>query len=318
MILVGDIGGTNARFAIAIEAAGKKIVISDYEKFKSRDFPDFSDLVQSFIDSIDHKPGKAILAVAGPVNSGKVGFTNQQWQIDSTTLEQKCKIPSVKLINDFEAMARSVPEISPDNFIEINPGTAVADAPMLVAGPGTGFGACTLVSQNGKWTPLSSEGGHSLYAPQNDLEKDIVSILGRNGERVSIERICAGKGLSDLTKAVCELQGYDYVDLSPHEMVERSCAGEEPFNTVSRVRANAIMNGLANMALVTGARGGVVIAGGVAKHLVNFLTTEEALTNFTTVWADNDYLKTIPIRLLIDGTAPLVGAAAYGFFDQEN
>ena len=73
---------------------------------------------------------------------------------------------------------------------------------------------------------MASEGGHSLYAPQSDLEKEIVAILGRNGERVSIERICAGKGLKDLTRAVCELQGCSYTDLSPHEMVERSQAGD--------------------------------------------------------------------------------------------
>lgn len=315
MMIVGDIGGTNARFAIAIRAGEKKIVISDYEKFKSSDFPEFSVLVQEFINKIDHKPKQAVLAVAGPVNNGKVGFTNQGWQIDSKSLEKSCKIPSVKLINDFEAMARSVPEISRESFIEINSGTAVKDAPILVAGPGTGFGACAILNQDGKWSLLASEGGHSLYAPQGEFEKEIVSILGRDGEKVSIEKICAGNGLQKLTKAVCELTGYEYVELSPHEIVERSCAGEEPFKTVSSVRANAIMNGLANMALITGARGGVVIAGGVAKHLVNFLTSEDALKSFTNVWEGNDYLKNIPIRLLIDGTAPLMGAAAFGYFD---
>ena len=91
MILVGDIGGTNARFAIAIQAAGKKIVISDYEKFKSRDFPDFSDLVQSFIDSIDHKPGKAILAVAGPVQSGKVGSPISTGKLTAPFLSRHAK-----------------------------------------------------------------------------------------------------------------------------------------------------------------------------------------------------------------------------------
>ncbi len=315
MILVGDIGGTNARFAIAIEASGKRIIISDYEKFKSRDYDVFEDLLQGFIKSIDHKPSKAILAVAGPVNDQKAEFTNQNWQVNSRIIEKTCKIPKVHLINDFEAMARSVPEISKENFIEINKGVAEQNAPILVAGPGTGFGACLLIKQGANWTPYATEGGHSIYAPQTDLEKEIVSHIGRDGTPVSVERLCAGKGLKDLTKAICEIKGVPYKDISPHELVERSHAGEEPFLTVSLVRANMIMSSLANMALVTGARGGVVISGGVSKHLANFLTSEEAKARFNSVWAHKDYLPNIPIKLLIDSTAPLIGAAAYGFYE---
>lgn len=315
MILVGDIGGTNARFAIAIEASGKKIIISDYEKFKSRDFDVFEDLLQGFISSIDHKPSKAILAVAGPVHDQRAEFTNQNWEVNSRLIEKACKIPKVHLINDFEAMARSVPEMSQKNFIEINQGVVAENAPILVAGPGTGFGACLLIKQGTNWTPYATEGGHSIYAPQSDLEKEIVAYIGRDGTPVSVERLCAGKGLKDLTKAICEIKDVPYTDISPHELVERSQSGEEPFLTVSLVRANMIMSSLANMALVTGARGGVVISGGVAKHLANFLTSKEALDRFKAVWTHKNYLPNIPIKLLIDSTAPLIGAAAYGFYE---
>ncbi len=314
MILVGDIGGTNARFAIAMETENRQIVISDYEKFKTCEFEQFNELLEKFVHGIKHKPQKAILAVAGPVKNGKAKFTNQNWLVDNKLIEEKCRISSVDIINDFAAMAMAVPKVGDEGFIEINRGEAHIDAPILVSGPGTGFGSCILVPQQDQsWRPLPCEGGHSLFSPRDETQIEIVRILQRDNPNVSVENFCGGKGLNDLAKAVCELQGVAYEQLSPHEIIEKSEAGEEPYASICDIRANAIMSSLANMALVTGARGGVIIAGGVAKHLVNFLSSETALEAFTSVWPHNDMLKNIPVKLLIEPTAPLLGAAAFGF-----
>ena len=313
MILVGDIGGTNARFAIAIETDNRQIVISDYEKFKTREFNQFDELLEKFVHGIKHKPQKAILAVAGPVKDGKAKFTNQNWLVDNKLIEEKCHISSVDIVNDFAAMAMAVPKIGEEGFIEINRGEAHANAPILVSGPGTGFGSCILVPQGTSWRTLACEGGHSLFSPRDDTQIEIVKILQRDNPNVSVENFCGGKGLNNLARAVCKLQGYSYQELSPHEILEKSEKGEEPYTTICTIRAEAIMSSLANMALVTGARGGVIIAGGVAKHLVNFLSSESALKTFTSVWPHNDMLKNIPIKLLIEPTAPLLGAAAFGF-----
>lgn len=313
MILVGDIGGTNARFAIAIETDNRQIVISDYEKFKTREFNQFDELLEKFVHGIKHKPQKAILAVAGPVKDGKAKFTNQNWLVDNKLIEEKCHISSVDIVNDFAAMAMAVPKIGEEGFIEINRGEAHANAPILVSGPGTGFGSCILVPQGTSWRALACEGGHSLFSPRDDTQIEIVKILQRDNPNVSVENFCGGKGLNNLARAVCELQGYSYQELSPHEILEKSEKGEEPYTSICTIRAEAIMSSLANMALVTGARGGVIIAGGVAKHLVNFLSSESAHEAFTSVWSHNDMLKNIPIKLLIEPTAPLLGAAAFGF-----
>jgi len=313
MILVGDIGGTNARFAIAMETDNKKIVISDYEKFKTREFKQFDELLEKFVVGIKHKPHKAILAVAGPVKDGKAKFTNQNWLVDNKLIEEKCRISSVEIINDFAAMAMAVPKVGEEGFIEINRGEVHADAPTLVSGPGTGFGSCILVPQGNSWRTLPCEGGHSLFSPRDETQIELVRILQRDNPNISVENFCGGKGLNNLARAVCELKGHEYKELSPHEILEKSETGEEPYTSTCTIRAEAIMSSLANMALVTGARGGVVIAGGVAKHLVNFLSSENALEAFTSVWPDNDMLKNIPIRLLIEPTAPLLGAAAFGF-----
>lgn len=313
MILVGDIGGTNARFAIAIETDNRQIVISDYEKFKTREFNQFDELLEKFVHGIKHKPQKAILAVAGPVKDGKAKFTNQNWLVDNKLIEEKCHISSVDIVNDFAAMAMAVPKVGEEGFIEINRGEAHANAPILVSGPGTGFGSCILVPQGTSWRTLACEGGHSLFSPRDDTQIEIVKILQRDNPNVSVENFCGGKGLNNLARAVCELQGYSYQEISPHEILEKSEKGEEPYTTICTIRAEAIMSSLANMALVTGARGGVIIAGGVAKHLVKFLSSESALEAFTSVWPHNDMLNNISIKLLIEPTAPLLGAAAFGF-----
>ena len=283
MILVGDIGGTNARFAIAIETDNRQIVISDYEKFKTREFTQFDELLKKFVHGIKHKSQKAILAVAGPVKDGKVKFTNQNWLVDNKLIEEKCHILSVDIVNDFAAMAMAVPKVGEEGFIEINRGEAHDTAPILVSGPSTGFGSCILVPQGTSWRTLACEGGHSLFSPRDDTQIEIVKILQRNNPNVSVENFCGGKGLNNLARAVFELQGYIYQELSPHEILEKSENGEEPFTTICSIRAEAIMSSLANMALVTGALGGVIIAGGVAKHLVNFLSSETALEAFTSV-----------------------------------
>ena len=176
MILVGDIGGTNARFAIAIETDNRQIVISDYEKFKTREFTQFDELLKKFVHGIKHKPQKAILAVAGPVKDGKVKFTNQNWLVDNKLIEEKCHISSVDIVNDFAAMAMAVPKVGEEGFIEINRGEAHDTAPILVSGPGTGFGSCILVPQGTSWRTLACEGGHSLFSPRDDTQIEIVKI----------------------------------------------------------------------------------------------------------------------------------------------
>ena len=313
MILVGDIGGTNARFAIAMETDNRQIVISDYEKFKTHEFEQFVELLEKFVNGIQHKPQKAILAVAGAVKDGKAKFTNQNWLVDNKLIEEKCHISSVDIVNDFAAMAMAVPKVGEEGFIEINQGEVYTDAPILVSGPGTGFGSCILVPQGLSWRTLPCEGGHSLFSPRDETQIELVRILQRDNANISVENFCGGKGLNNLARAVCELQGFEYQELSPHEILEKSEIGEEPFANIYTIRAEAIMSSLANMALVTGARGGVIIAGGVAKHLVNFLSSERSLEAFTSVWPQNDMLKNIPIKLLIEPTAPLLGAAAFGF-----
>ena len=312
MFLVGDIGGTNARFAIARTTDDHGIVISDFEKFNAHQFDRFDDTMNEFVDRIGIRPSLAVLAVAGPINNGEVQFTNRTWQLNATQIAQSCQLDEVCLMNDFTAMAYSVTHIGDDSYINLKPGRAAEKAPILVAGPGTGFGSCLLVPQaDGGWQTIAAEGGHSLFVPRNELDREIMRILSRNTQTISVERICGGAHLEELTKAMAELHGCAAPDFGPQEIIERAESGDALCRDICQIRADAIISSLANMALVGGSLGGIVVAGGVARHLLNFLREEETIGRFASVWPEGNYLQNIPIRLLVNPLAPLVGAAAH-------
>ena len=311
MFLVGDIGGTNARFAIARMTDDQGIVISDFEKFNAQQFDSFDETMNEFVDRIGMRPSLAVLAVAGPINNGEVKLTNRAWQLKASDLVRSCRIDEVRLMNDFTAMAFSVTSISDDSYMDLKRGDAQENAPILVAGPGTGFGSCLLVQTGGKRHALACEGGHSLFVPRKNLDRAVLDILLRSHEVVSVERICGGRHLPELTTAIAEIHGVSAPDLTPQEIIEKGEAGDPLCRDICQIRADAIVTSLANMALIGGARGGIVVAGGVALHLSNFLADQETIAQFEQVWPQGDFLRHIPIRLLVNPMAPLVGAAAH-------
>ena len=139
----------------------------------------------------------------------------------------------------------------------------------------------------------------------------MLDILARKHDAVSVERICGGGYLDELTAAIAEIHDVHAPALSPQEIIKNGEAGDALCRDVCQIRADAIISSLANMALVGGARGGIVVAGGVARHLSKFLTDKETIDRFAAVWPQGDFLQHIPIRLLVNPLAPLVGAAAH-------
>ena len=311
MFLVGDIGGTNARFAIARTAGKESIVLTDFEKFTANEFNSFDETVNQFVENIGHRPSLAVLAVAGPINDDEVKFTNRSWHLRADEIRDKCQISEVCLINDFAAMAYSVTRVSNDSFIELKSGTADSNAPILVAGPGTGFGSCLLVGNEDKRIAIACEGGHSLFAPRTPLQHDVNRVLQRSNPNVSVERICGGGNLEALVAAMADVHDIKPPNLTPQDIIEKALAGDAFCHDICQLRADVIVASLANMTLISGARGGVVLSGGVARHLANFLSTPETMDNFTSLWPNGEFLQDIPVRLLVNPLAPLIGAATH-------
>ncbi len=310
-LLVGDVGGTNARFALAVRR-GDWLRIERFEVLAGEAFPTFAQALRHYMDETGVRADAACIAVAGPVRDGRVHLTNRDWTISEQELKQSFGMRDALIVNDFLAMARSVPELEPEAFELIFDGEPVATAPMIVAGPGTGFGVSTLVPEaDGRWRVLAGEGGHIAYAPRTELERQLAAILTRDHGYVSNELVASGSGLDEAHAAFCEIFGVSPVTLTPTEMRARSDAGEAMYRALIEVRALAVMGAVGDLVLANGALGGVVLAGGVSERIADFLKTPEARERFVSRGPMSDYLQRCPVRLLHDPVAPLIGAAAY-------
>lgn len=310
-ILVGDIGGTNARFALASRRDGK-LNIEHFEKLAGDGFGSFDEALQQYLDQIGAEVSEACFALAGPVENQEVTLTNRGWHVSAGSLKESFGFQDVCLINDFHAMARAVPEFEYDSFDCIFPGTPKPGAPVLVTGPGTGFGVATLLSEpKGRWRVVSGEGGHMAYAPRTDMEHALARLLMRDHGYVSNELVASGSGLDEVHAAFCEIFGRPRVELTPEEMRERADSGDKLFQTLIEVRALAVLGAAGDLVLANGALGGVVLAGGVSERISDFLKTAAARQRFVTRGPMSHYLEDCPVWLMREQVAPLIGAAAY-------
>ncbi|MEZ6000485.1 glucokinase [Hyphomonas sp.] len=313
-ILVGDVGGTNVRFAIAHRQGGR-IVASYFEKFAGDDFGAFAEVLGAYLDRTRARVTQACFALAGPVQHGEVTLTNRGWHVSEQQLQQQFGFDDVRLINDFTAMARAVPEFERTSFESILTGTAEPGAPVIVAGAGTGFGVATLIPEAGNWHVLAGEGGHMAFAPRTKIEFQLAEILLQKFGYVSNELVSSGTGLAPVHEAFCEIFDRPVEDLSPAEMRARADAGDEMYYQLILVRACTVMGAAGDLALANGAAGGVVLAGGVTERIVDFLRTPEAMERFRERGPMSAYLENCPVVLMQDPQAPLIGAAAY--YEQE-
>lgn len=310
-VLVGDVGGTNVRFALAVRRSGG-FSIERFEVLAGKDFDCFEDALSHYLSETGASADAACFAFAGPVRDESVLLTNRDWQVSASGLREHFPLETVQFINDFHAMARSVPEHSVDSFEVIFAGTPVDGAPMLVTGPGTGLGVATLMRDRaGGWAVLAGEGGHVAYAPRTDLERDLARILMRDNGYVSNELVASGSGLDAVHAAFCEIFDQVCEPISPAEMRMRADAGDALFQSLIEVRALAVMGAAGDLVLANGALGGVVLAGGVSERIADYLCTPAARERFAARGPMSQYLQDCPVWLMHDPMAPLIGAAAH-------
>ena len=314
VLLVGDVGGTNARFAITRMVDGRP-VLEHHESFPAERYPTFLKGVVAFLDGCAVKPTGGVIAVAGPVTDGEIDLTNSPWRVSETEL-QMLGLNPVRLINDFEALAWGAPVV-PDDMLaslggpaEGEPHTAIA-----VLGPGTGFGVSALVRDiHGNEIAMPSEGGHASFAPGDAVEDEILRILRRRYDRVSIERLICGPGLLNLHRALAEIDGRkSHID-DPALITSEALATPNSHCGATLARFCAILGCVAgDIALTTGARGGVYIAGGIAPRILPFLKASPFRERFERKGRYQDYMAAIPTKVILHKQAALLGAARVAF-----
>ncbi|HEY1071933.1 glucokinase [Brevundimonas sp.] len=314
ILLVGDVGGTNARFALAQRVDGR-IVLDHHESFPAHEHPTFLDGVKAFLDGCSVKPTGGVLAVAGPVTDGTIDLTNSSWRVSEAEL-QTLGLKPVRLINDFEALAWGAPIVPEDQLAVLGgPIEGRNDAAIAVLGPGTGFGVSALArDSHGREIALPSEGGHACFAPGDAVEDEILRILRRRYDRVSIERLICGPGLLNMHRALAEIDGRETHVNDPAEITREALEDMNSPCGATLARFCAILGAVAgDVALTLGARGGVYIAGGIAPRILPFLKASPFRERFERKGRFQEYMQAIPTKVILHKQAALLGAARVAF-----
>ncbi len=305
-IVLGDIGGTNARFAIA----GRPGEFGDIVNFPTADFATFDDALRGYLDeNPDKEITRAAVAVAGPVSDGAAVMTNLNWTVSVRALKDNFGYEAASVLNDFAANAMAVPFLQPDDVETINAGRAVESAPIAVIGPGTGLGVAALVpGQNGP-AVVPTEGGHVAMAPTDDEEYELLRILRREFGHVSAERVLSGQGIVNLYRALAAVRNLPAVFADPAEITGAVDSDELAAETVSRFFA--MLGGfVGDTALTLGARGGVYLMGGILPRLGGRLKASSFLDRVQAKGRFRDYLREIPIKLAVHDNPALLGLSS--------
>lgn len=311
-VLLADIGGTNARFALL--DGGK---IGPVEHLKVADHPTVSDAISDFLSrqGAQKTTGAAILDVAGPIENNRVTLTNSPWTIDAAEIRQHFGFRAVHLLNDFEAQAWALPELGPDDLVSVGGQRAADGAPMAVLGPGTGLGAACFVPNGAAPVAIVTEAGHATLPASTEREARMIDQLRRRFGHVSIERALSGSGIENLYRALAEVDGTAAPERDAAEITKAaqdgSCAlCRETLDTFCGL-LGAVCG---NLALTFGARGGVYVAGGIVPRFVDHLKASEFRTRFESKGRFEAYLKPIPTLVVVKPDASFVGLKA--FFDR--
>lgn len=313
VILVGDIGGTNARFAIA-DAHSLQMQHIGYRR--TADFAGIYEAIQSYLaEEAKHiAPTHAALAVACPVGDDYIKLTNNHWQFSARELKQQLGLRELRMLNDFTVQALAIPHLEAEDFTLIGPEVAARkDAAIGVLGPGTGLGVSGLVpTGSGQWAALSGEGGHIGIVPETDMEIDILRYAWQEFGRTSIERLICGSGIAFLYRALCHIRRVEAETYTQEQIVALALSGECAMCRETIMQFCAFLGGVAgDLALLLGARGGIYIAGGVVPRFGSLFEASPFRERFEHKGRFRNYNAAIPTYVVAPHDNPaLLGAAS--------
>ncbi len=307
-VLLADIGGTNARFALArggdIQQTGRVLVA---------DYPGPLEAIRAFLNDArpEVMPRQAALAFAGPVAQGRAQLTNGSWRVSDSGLRRVMGMEFVALVNDFEALAWALPRLTAGDVVPLGGGKAVHGAPAIVIGPGTGLGVAGYIPGRHRPVVLATEGGHVTMAPADAREGALLDQLRARFGHVSAERVLSGPGLENLYQAIAAEEGSTAQARPAPEIITQALKGDCPASIAALRDFCAMLGTVAgNLALTFGARGGVHIAGGIAPRIVEFLVASAFRERFEAKGRFASYLAGIPVRVIVRPNPAFLGLVA--------
>ncbi|MGH9390244.1 MAG: glucokinase, partial [Vicinamibacteria bacterium] len=314
MILAGDIGGTNTRLAFCEVQAGAVRPLT-IEIFPSKEHGNLDEIVAKFVAKAvapaDRRVLHSCFGIAGPVKNGRCETTNLPWVVDSSALARQLGIPTVSLINDLEANAWGIPALAPEDFATLNEGAPGASGNAVVVSAGTGLGEAGITWDGSRGVPFASEGGHSDFAPQSDIEIELLRFLGRElGGHVSVERVLSGPGLHNIYRFLRDTgMGKEDAALAedirskgaPAAISSAALAGSSELCVRAMDLFVSIYGAEAgNMALKAMATGGVYIGGGIAPRIVARLRRPGFMEAFLAKGRMRPLLEAMHVRVILN------------------
>ena len=310
--LLADIGGTNARFALLNRGQ-----IGPVEHTKVADYATVADAITAFLTrhAARGSPDAAIFDVAGPIENNRVTLTNSRWTIDANDLQESFGFKAIHLLNDFEALAWALPALGDSDLFSIGVKPSMSGAPLVVVGPGTGFGVGCLVPRGATSFAIVTEAGHATLPVASEREARIINHLRQRFGHVSIERALSGPGLENLYEALAAIDG---VQTSNRDAASITQAAVDGSCSVSQAALDTFCSLLGtvcgDLALTFGARGGVYVAGGIVPRFIGHLARSDFRKRFENKGRFEMYLRDVPIHIIVRPDASFVGLKAY--FDQ--
>jgi len=319
MILAGDVGGTKVHLAL-YEFINGKLGYTRDERYPAKDYSGLQEIVKEFLGT--EKVTAACFGVPGPVRDGRLRLTNLPWTLDSRELSASLEIQHVFLINDLEANGYGIAELTDGQIYTLSEGDASQMGNRALIAAGTGLGECFLVWNGRSHTPYPSEGGHVDFAPRNEDEIDLLRFLKQkyNG-RISFERVVSGQGLTNVYEFLREVRGLE----EPSWLAER-IAAEDPNAVITELAlaakseicekaldmfVSAYGAEAGNLALKLLSVGGVYVGGGIAPRILEKLKDGTFMKAFTDKGRLSQLLINMPVRVILESRAALMGAAAY-------
>jgi glucokinase len=308
--LVGDIGATNARFALADKQSNVRLERS----YRCAEFPGLADVVRHYFDDLGlapaDRPREAALAIAAPLHGDLVSATNLNWTFSAAATRVELGLQRLLLLNDFTALALSLRALTAAGRVQVGGGKPRANASIALLGPGSGLGASGLLHAGRRWYPIMGEGGHATLPASTAREAAVVQFLRQEYSHVSAERILSGPGLYQLYQTLCTLDGVSRNVANVESVTEHALAGLDP-QCVEAVQMFCEFLGTAasDLTLTLGAHGGCYIGGGIVPRLMPIFPRSGFRARFEDKGRFRAYLEPIPVYVITAGHAALTGCA---------
>ena len=323
MILAGDVGGTKCNLALFAEKNGKLEVVFR-ERFASKEFAQFDLIIKEFSRrAAPHLASSKIRAagfgVAGPVINNRIHATNLPWVVDAETLSKEAGVESIVLINDLGATGHSLEHLPAEDFCVLNPGKPLRGASRALLAAGTGLGEGILFWDGTRYKVVPSEGGHSDFAPRTDQQIELLKFMRHRYPQVSWELILSGRGFRTLHEFIApgvKHPIFEDPDADPAPFITKSGLDKSCPICVQTLDLWTSVYGAeaGNLALKVLALGGVYVAGGIAVKILPKMIDGSFFNSFKDKWHFTNMLADVPLSIVLNESAPLIGAAyeAYG------